>query len=328
MVALLLTTLLFGAEPAAARDREAPLRAADTRFAHASTVRAPSPWRVALSQERSAATLRDAPAYAPRPTPRPEPPFRTNARAAIVIDAETGEPLFEKRAALPIAPASMTKLMTAYMAFEAIEAGWLKDDQRIPVSASAARAPGSTMFLKTGQSPRVIDLLRGLIVQSGNDAARLLAEAIAGDEQRFAAAMTARAQELGLESARFKNATGLPAQGHRISVADLARLAQRIRQDFPDRVALFSERTFAWSGVRQRNRNPALFLDLGRFVSATGMKTGHTNEAGYCVVASARIARKGAPAREVIVVLAGLDTEAERARETEAALRWATDPTL
>jgi D-alanyl-D-alanine carboxypeptidase (penicillin-binding protein 5/6) len=183
------------------------------------------------------------------------------------------------------------------------------------------------MFLRGGQKPRVIDLLRGLIIQSGNDAARQFAITLAGSEAAFAEAMTRRARALGLTTANFRNATGLPARGHEVSVADLARLAQVIRRDFPERMPLFSEKSFEWSGVRQRNRNPALFLRLGKNVRPVGMKTGHTSIAGYCVVASARKTRRNGETVEVIAVLAGLDSERARERETEAALLWALDKT-
>lgn len=286
-----------------------------------------SPWRMAM-RSGGGASVRDTELryrYAPRPTPRPAPPFRTDATAAIVLNAATGAVLFEQNETRAIPPASMTKLMTAFMVFEAVAAGEIKDRQRIRVRPEVVGTIGSTMYLKPGQRPRVIDLLRGLIIQSGNDAAQLLAITLAGSERAFAAAMTRRAQQLGLESAQFRNATGLPQPGHRISVADLARLADIIRRNFPERMGLFAEKSFEWSGVRQRNRNPALFLNLGRGAKPSGMKTGHTNEAGYCVVASARKKlRKGDPV-EVIVVLAGLESDAARRRETGAALRWALE---
>ncbi len=286
-----------------------------------------SPWRMAMSSNELAGSRGGVERllYAPRPRPRPAPPFRTDASAAIILNAATGEVLFERGAARAIPPASMTKIMTALMAFEAVADGKLKDRQRIRVAPQVVGTIGSTMYLKPGQRPRVIDLIRGLIIQSGNDAAKQLAITIAGSERAFAAAMTRRAQELGLESAQFRNATGLPAVGHQISVADLARLAEIIRQSFPDRMPLFAEKSFEWSGVRQRNRNPALFVRLGRHAKALGMKTGHTNEAGYCVVASARKKTRSGDRVEVIAVLAGLRSDQARRQETEAALRWALD---
>jgi D-alanyl-D-alanine carboxypeptidase (penicillin-binding protein 5/6) len=238
----------------------------------------------------------------------------TPARAAIAIDLESGATLMEKDADRPLPPASMSKLMTLYMVFEALEEGRLSLDDMLPVSETAWRKGGSKMFVRVGDRIRVSDLLLGVTVQSGNDACIVLAEGLAGSEEAFAAAMNAKAAEIGLTDSHFMNATGWPDPGHEMSVRDLARLASRIVQRFPERHALFSIRDFTWEGITQGNRNPLLYLDIG----ATGMKTGHTEAAGYGLTATAE--RDG---RRVVVVLAGLESEQQRRIEAEKLLNWA-----
>ena len=238
----------------------------------------------------------------------------TPARAAIVVDLTSGAVLLEKNADQPLPPASMSKLMTLYMVFEALKEGRLSMDDRLPVSEAAWRKGGSKMFVRVGDRIRVEDLLRGVTVQSGNDACIVLAEGLAGTEEAFADRMNARARELGLTNSHFRNATGWPEEGHVMSVRDLARLAGLIVRDFPDLHALFSIREFTWEGITQQNRNPLLYLDIG----ATGMKTGHTEEAGYGLTATAE--RDG---RKVALVVAGLSSPRERAVETEKLLNWA-----
>lgn len=260
--------------------------------------------------------LAEAPSRAPRPRRRPARPtrFRTAAPNAIIIDFKSGEALYRKESSRAIPPASMTKLMTLYMAFETLASGDLALDSPFVVSQRAAAAPGSSMLLKAGERVAFEDLIRGAAIHSGNDAAITLAEGLAGDEAVFATVMTLRAQKMGLSSANFENATGLPHARHRISVADLARLSERLIRDFPDRVHYFAEQRFTWNGVTQANRNPLLGEDLG----VDGLKTGHTNAAGYCISLSAQ--RDG---RRVVVVLAGLESEEARAREGRRALDWA-----
>jgi D-alanyl-D-alanine carboxypeptidase (penicillin-binding protein 5/6) len=238
----------------------------------------------------------------------------TPARAAIAIDLESGATLMEKDADRPLPPASMSKLMTLYMVFEALDEGRLSLDDMLPVSETAWRKGGSKMFVRVGDRIKVSDLLLGVTVQSGNDACIVLAEGIAGSEEAFAAAMNAKAVEIGLTDSNFVNATGWPDPGHEMSVRDLARLASRIVQRFPERHALFSIRDFTWEGITQSNRNPLLYLDIG----ATGMKTGHTEAAGYGLTATAE--RDG---RRIVVVLAGLESEQERRIEAEKLLNWA-----
>ncbi|MCI4666014.1 MAG: serine hydrolase [Neomegalonema sp.] len=247
----------------------------------------------------------------------------TRARNAIVIDITSNRVLGVKAPSRAIPPASMTKMMTALMVFEALDRGEVRLSDRVRVSKKAARAPGSTFGLRAQDRPTVKQLLRGLITASGNDAAIALAEALGGSEDAFAAKMTARARRLGFKSAQFRNASGLPAAGHRISVRDLAKLAAYLVARHPKRFHFFGERSVRYRGVRRRNRNPALFLDLSDLKArADGVKTGYTSVAGYCVAATAVVSTR-AGRRRVVVVLAGLRTVGQRRRETRKLLRWA-----
>lgn len=233
---------------------------------------------------------------------------------ALVVDVETGSVLFERAADAPIAPASIVKLMTAAIVFDEIAAGRLSLDDRFPVGPNAFRREGSSMFLNLGQEPTVAELLRGLIVQSGNDAAVVLAEGLAGSEAAFARRMTARGAEIGLVASRFENATGLPAEGQTMTARDMARLAQYILEAHPDHYPLYAETEFRWEGVLQRNRNPLLYMDVG----GDGLKTGFTEASGYVLVGSA--ARDG---RRVVVVVAGLPSAEARALEIRTLTDWA-----
>lgn len=244
--------------------------------------------------------------------------FTTNAPHAAIIDFETKEVLFQKDATRPMPPASMTKIMTAFMVFEALEAGQITLDTEFVVSEEAWRRGGaksgsSTMFLDLNSQVRVEDLLRGVIIQSGNDACIVLAEGLAGSESAFAQLMTQRAHEIGLKSATFLNSTGWPDEGHEISALDLARLAEMMITKFPQYYNLYSERSFEWNGITQGNRNPL----LGRFTGADGLKTGHTNVSGYGLVGSAE--RDG---ERRIVVLNGTDSQSDR-RNTALTLMMA-----
>lgn len=244
--------------------------------------------------------------------------FDTTARAAYVLDVGTGTVLLSKNADEPLPPASMSKLMTLYVAFEAIRDGRLSLDERLPVSEHAMSYGGSTMFLNTQDRVRVEDLLRGIVVLSGNDACAVIAEALSpdGTEAGFARYMTKRAQQMGMTNSTFANSNGWPAAGHRMSVHDLAILAQRLIEDFPEFYPLFAETEFAFDGrapSNTRNRNPLLTLGIG----ADGLKTGHTQEAGYGLVGSAKQGD-----RRVIFVITGLDSETRRAEEAEALVNW------
>ena len=244
--------------------------------------------------------------------------FDTTARAAYVIDQSTGTVLLSKDADQPLPPASMSKLMTLYVAFEALRDGRLTLQETLPVSEHAMSYGGSTMFLNTQDRVTVEDLLRGIIVLSGNDACVVIAEALSpdGTEAGFARYMTQRGKQMGMDNSNFANSNGWPAAGHMMSVHDLAVLADRLISDFPEYYPLFAEEEFEFDGrapSNKRNRNPLLRLDIG----ADGLKTGHTQEAGYGLVGSAKQGD-----RRVIFVLTGLDSTAQRAEEAEAVVNW------
>jgi D-alanyl-D-alanine carboxypeptidase (penicillin-binding protein 5/6) len=242
--------------------------------------------------------------------------FETRATAAFVLDQSTGTVLLAKNADEPLPPASMSKLMTIYMAFEAVADGRLGIGERVSVSSHAASYGGSTMFLDTTDRVTIEDLLRGVIVLSGNDASAVLAEAIAGSEPAFARMMTERAKRMGMANSTFANSNGWPATGHRMSMRDLGILADRLIRDFPTYYPLFSEETFEFDGrapSNRNNRNPLLGLGIG----ADGLKTGHTSEAGYGLVGSAKQGD-----RRIVFVITGLDSETERAEEAERIVNW------
>jgi D-alanyl-D-alanine carboxypeptidase (penicillin-binding protein 5/6) len=256
----------------------------------------------------------------PPPRPQGSPantplgPLDTLARHALIVDFETGATLLEKDADVPMPPASMSKLMTAYVVFEKLREGRLRMETELPVSERAWRMGGSKMFVEVGQTVRVDDLLRGVIVQSGNDACIVLAEAISGSEEAFAELLTARARELGLTQTTLRNSTGWPDPQHRMSCRDLAILAARIISDFPEYYRLYSERSFRFANITQENRNPLLYRNVG----ADGLKTGHTEESGFGLTASA--VQNG---RRVIMVVNGLPSMRVRGEESERLIGWA-----
>ena len=245
--------------------------------------------------------------------------LQLNARAAIVIDHGTGTVLFERNPDTPLPPASMSKLMTLLVTVEELEEGRLTLSKKLPVSKHAMSYGGSTMFLDTTDRVTVEDLIRGIIVLSGNDACVVLAEALSpdGTEAGFARFMTERSRQIGMENSTFANSNGWPAAGHRMSVRDLATLTDRLISFFPQYYSLFSEREFEFDGrapANSRNRNPLLGLGIG----ADGLKTGHTQEAGYGLVGSAVQGD-----RRVIFVLSGMNSTGERASESEKIVNWA-----
>lgn len=245
--------------------------------------------------------------------------FETAAKAAYVVDMGTGTVLLSKNADEPLPPASMSKLMTLYMAFEAIRDGRLSLDEKLPVSRHAMSYKGSTMFLDTTDRVSVEDLLRGIIVLSGNDASVVIAEALSpdGTEAGFSRFMTTRAQQMGMTNSTFKNSNGWPVADHRMSMRDLGLLARRIIVDFPQFYPMFAETEFVFDGrapQNKLNRNPLLKLGIG----ADGLKTGHTQAAGYGLVGSAQQGD-----RRVIFVISGFETPEERAEEAEAIVNWA-----
>jgi D-alanyl-D-alanine carboxypeptidase (penicillin-binding protein 5/6) len=245
--------------------------------------------------------------------------FQTRAGSAIVVDHNTGQTLLAKNADVPLPPASMSKLMTLLMTFEALEDGRLSLDTELPVSEHAASFGGSTMFLDPRDRVTVEDLIRGVVVLSGNDATVVLAEALSpdGTEEGFSELATRRARELGMENSVFRNSSGWPMPGHVMSMRDLARVAEIIITDYPEYYDYFDETEFAFDGrspANRFNRNPILGLGIG----ADGLKTGHTQEAGYGLVGSAVQGD-----RRVTFVVSGIETEAARREESERIVNWA-----
>ena len=239
--------------------------------------------------------------------------FDTAAHEALLIDFETGAVLIEKDSDMPVPPASMSKLMTVYMVFERLAAGTLALDDTMPVSEKAWRMGGSKSFVKVDTDVSVEDLLRGIIVQSGNDACIVVAEALAGSEEAFAIAMTERGREIGLTDSVFANASGWPHPDHTMTPRDLATLTRRIIIDFPEYFPYFAEMSFTYNDIEQGNRNPLLYKDLG----ADGMKTGYTADAGFSLTATAK--RTG---RRLILVITGMESARARANEAERILNW------
>ncbi|MGD1926875.1 MAG: D-alanyl-D-alanine carboxypeptidase family protein [Paracoccaceae bacterium] len=237
----------------------------------------------------------------------------TPASAAIVIDMTSGAVLLEKNADQPLPPASMSKLMTLFMVFEALEQGRISMGDTFRTSKRASQMGGSKMFLREGGLVSVEDLIRGVIVQSGNDAAVAIAEALAGTEETFAERMTQRGRDLGLENSVFANSTGWPDQRQLMTVRDLAKLAGLLVERFPNYYPMFAETDFTWDGVAQKNRNP--LLNLG--VRPESLKTGHTEEAGYGLVASAIRGQ-----RRIVMVVSGLESKGERRHEAERLINW------
>jgi len=253
----------------------------------------------------------------------PAAAFDTKATAAYVVDQTTGTVLLAKNADQPLPPASMSKLMTLYMAFEALERGkangGLELDELLPVSQAAMNYGGSTLFLRAGERVSVENLVRGIIVLSGNDACVVIAEALSpdGTEAGFSRLMTQRAAQLGMTNSTFTNSNGWPKAGHRMSMRDLGLIASRIITDFPQFYPLFAEKEFLFDPKESQNRfnrNPLLGLGIG----ADGLKTGHTQEAGYGLVGSAKQGN-----RRIIFAISGLPTAKARAQESEAIVNWA-----
>ena len=244
--------------------------------------------------------------------------FATQAPLAILIDAESGTVLYEKNADQLTPPSSLAKLMTAETVFNEIKEGRLTLDTEFMVSEDAWRRGGapshtSSMFAPIHSRVRVEDLIRGMIIQSGNDACITLAQGIAGNEPKFAEMMTRRARTIGLTKSFFSNSTGLPDPTLRVTVRELAKLAQHIIRTYPEFYPIYGEKEFTWNKIRQQNRNPLLTMNLG----ADGMKTGFTEEGGYGLVGSA--VQNGL---RLIVVVNGLKSQQDRANEARKLLEW------
>ncbi len=240
-------------------------------------------------------------------------PMDTTAQWAVILDFNTGATLLDKLADAEMPPSSMTKLMTAYIVYSKLKAGTLRLDQTLPVSEHAWRTQGSKMFVELGAQIKVEDLVRGMIIQSGNDACIVLAEGIAGSEEQFVEMMNAQAKALGLTHSEFRNCTGWPDPAHHMSVRDIATLAKAIIKDFPEYYHYDAEKTFTYHGIVQYNRNPLVQRGM-----ADGLKTGHTDAGGFGVVGSAEHG-----GRRVIMVLNGMPTARARVEESVRLMGWA-----
>ncbi len=237
-----------------------------------------------------------------------------SATSYLVMDADTGKLILSSRSDERFAPASLTKMMTSYLVEYELDKGNISKDDLVLVSEKAWRTPGSRMFIKEGTQVKLDDLLKGIIIQSGNDASVAVAEHIAGSESAFADLMNQHAKLLGMNNTHFNNATGLPAEGHFSTAKDLAILAKAIIQQFPEHYGIYSEKYFTYNNIRQPNRNKLLWRDR----TVDGIKTGHTDEAGYCLVASAK--RDG---MRLISVVMGTSSEEARAQESQKVLAYA-----
>ncbi len=241
----------------------------------------------------------------------PPPPIA--ARAFLLVDALSDKVLAAQSPAERFEPASLTKLMTAYLVFTAIKEKKLDPAQTLPVSERAWKAEGSRMFIEPRRPATVAELIRGMIVQSGNDASITLAEGIAGSEDGFAQLMNRQAQRMGMKNTSFTNATGLPQPQHYSTAEDLARLAAALIRDFPEEYRIYSQKEFTFNKITQANRNRLLWLDP----NVDGVKTGHTEAAGYCLIASAKRGE-----RRLISVVLGAGSDSARAQESQKLLNY------
>ncbi len=241
-------------------------------------------------------------------------PIDTQAMHAFIIEAETGAVLLDKAADERMPPASMSKVMTAYVVFDLLKQGRAKLTDELPVSEHAWRTQGSKMFVPIGGHIKIEDLLRGMVVQSGNDACIVLAEGLAGSEAAFVDMMNQKAAQIGLTGSHFANVDGLPNPDHWMTARDLATLALRTIKDFPEYYRYYGEKDYNFNNINQGNRNPLLYKDIG----ADGLKTGHTEEAGYSLLGSLKRDK-----RRIVIVLGGLPSMKARAQESERLAEWA-----
>jgi serine-type D-Ala-D-Ala carboxypeptidase (penicillin-binding protein 5/6) len=245
---------------------------------------------------------------------KPTVGIETQAKHAFALEAETGAVLLDKAADERMPPASMAKMMTAYVVFDMLKQGRAKLEDELPVSERAWRLQGSKMFVPLGGRISIDDLIKGVIIQSGNDACLVLAEGLAGSEEAFVELMNQKATQIGLTDSHFTNSSGLPDPDQWMTARDLATLAIRTIKDFPEFYHYYSEMDYDFNNIKQGNRNPLLYKNVG----ADGLKTGHTEEAGYSLTASVK--RED---RRVILVLGGLPTMKARAQESERLIEWA-----
>lgn len=261
-----------------------------------------------------------APASAPVHPAMPQPP-EVAARAFILQDLSTGQTLAAREADTPIEPASLTKLMTAYLVFQALENGKLQLNQDVPVSERAWRTGmtgASRTFIKVNTRVGVDDLIKGMIIQSGNDATVALAEAVGGTVEGFVDMMNRQAQAFGLKATSFKNPEGLTAPGHTSTARELSIIAARLITDFPQSLPYYSMREFTYNGIKQSNRNLLLWRDP----TVDGLKTGYTDAAGYCLIATAKRPMPGGAQRRLLSVVAGTASAQARANESQKLLNW------
>ena len=248
------------------------------------------------------------------PAAMPLPPApEIAAKSFVLVDFHSGQTLLQRGGDERVEPASLTKLMTAYLTFSALRQGVLKPTQTLPVSERAWRAEGSRMFIQPDMAVTVDELTRGMIVQSGNDACITLAEGIAGTEEEFVRRMNAEAQRLGMKNTHFMNATGLPHPQHYTTAQDLSVLARALIRDFPEYYPLYSLREYKYNNITQANRNRLLWQDP----TVDGMKTGHTETAGFCLIASAK-----RESRRLLSVVLGTSSENMRASESQKLLNF------
>ena len=264
--------------------------------------------RFKLAAFFAALTIAATPGFAAAPT------VQTLAKQAIAVDYDTGDVLFEKAADEQMPTSSMSKTISIYLVFEALKSGRLTMDSELPVSEKAWRMQGSKMFVHVGDLVKVGDLIRGVIIQSGNDASIVLAEGLAGTEEAFADALNVKAKELGMVNSHFVDASGMPDPDHYSTARDLSTLAIHLIRDFPEYYGVYSEKEFTYNGIKQGNRNPLLYRNIG----ADGIKTGHTEAAGYGLMGSGT--RNG---RRVVIVMNGMKSMQERADEGAKLLDWA-----
>jgi D-alanyl-D-alanine carboxypeptidase (penicillin-binding protein 5/6) len=241
------------------------------------------------------------------------PPSQIAARAWVLLDTQSGQLITGYQHDERFEPASLTKLMTAYLVFDALKQKKLKPEQLVPVSERARRATGSRMFIQTDIAVTVDELLRGMVIQSGNDATIALAEAVAGTEDAFVALMNREARRMGLAATQFVNSTGLPEPRHTSTARDLAQLTAALIRDYPEHYPLYSQKQFRYNDITQANRNRLLWRDA----TVDGVKTGHTEAAGYCLISSAKRDN-----RRLISVVLGAASDAARAAESQKLLNY------